>query len=104
MMQNMSDNVYTLKQRIDEAEQSGEVISVLNVLAPLLAENTSSQELYYLLVDAFQALRTLTHENVSDGEQVILTYLLNYLEKDSDGTAVQKSATRQLRECLEEWI
>ncbi len=103
-MQNMPDNVSALNQRIDEAEQSGEVVAVLNVLAPLLAENTSSQELYYVLVDAFQALRRLTSENGLDGEQVILTYLLDYLEKDSDGTAVQKSATRQLRECLEEWI
>ena len=104
MMQHMPDNVYTLKQRVDEAEQSGDVVSVLNMLVPLLAENTSSRELYDLLVDAFHALRTLASEQVSDGEQVILTYLLDHLEKDSDGTAVQKSATRQLRECLEEWI
>lgn len=103
-MQNMPDNVSTLQQRIDEAEQSGEVVSVLNELAPLLAENASSQELYYVLVDAFQALRRLTSEHGSDGEQLIRTYLLDYLEKDSDGTAIQKSATRQLRECLEEWI
>jgi HEAT repeats len=103
-MQHMPDNIYTLKRRIDEAEQSSEIVWVLDVLAPLLAENTSSRELYDLLVDAFQALRTLTSEHVSDGEQVILTYLLDYLEKDSDGTAIQKSATRQLRECLEEWI
>lgn len=77
---------------------------MLNELAPLLPENTSSQELYYLLVDAFQALQRLTAEKASDGEQAILTSLLDHLEKDSDGTAVQTSATRQLRECLEEWI
>src|SRR5439155_17367891 len=93
-----------LKRRIDEAEQSSEIVWVLDVLAPLLAENTSSRELYDLLVDAFEALRTLTSEQVSHGEQVILTYLLDHLEKDSDGTAVQKSATRQLRECLGEWM
>lgn len=104
MMQNMPDNVYTLRRRIDEAEYSSEVIAVLNELAPLLPENTSSQELYYLLVDAFQALQRLTAEKASDGEQAILTSLLDHLEKDSDGTAVQTSATRQLRECLEEWI
>jgi len=104
MMQQMPDDVSTLKLRIDEAEHSSDVVSVLKVLAPLLAENTSSQELSYLLVDAFQALRTLTSEQGADGEQVILMYLLDYLEKDSDGTAVQKSATRQLRECLEEWM
>ncbi len=103
-MQHMPDNMYTLKRRIDEAEQIGDVIPVLEVLAPLLAENTSSRELYDLLVDAFQALRVLTSEQVSDGEHLILTYLLDYLEKDSDGTAIQKSATRQLRECLEAWI
>ena len=104
MMQNTPDNVYTLQRRIDEAEHSGEVVAVLNELAPLLPENTSSQELYYLLVDAFGALRRLTSEKASDGEQIILTFLLDHLEKDSAGTAVQKSATRQLRECLEEWI
>src|SRR6266567_4094889 len=103
-MQYMPDNLYTLKRRIDEAEQSSEIVSVLEVLAPLLAENTSSRELYNLLSDAFQALRALTSEQVSDGEHLILTYLLDYLEKDSDGTAIQKSETRQLRECLETWI
>jgi hypothetical protein len=103
-MWNMPDNLYTLKQRIDEAGQSGEIVGVLDVLAPLLTENTSSRELYSVLVDAFQALRTLTSEHVAEGEQVILMYLLDYLEKDSDGTAIQKNATRQLRECLKEWI
>src|SRR5947207_11396193 len=100
----MSGNVDALKQRIDGAEQSSEIISVLNVLAPLLTENTTSQELYDLPVDAFQALRVLTSENLSEGEQVILTYLLDYLEKDSNGTRVQQNATRQLRECLEGWL
>jgi hypothetical protein len=103
-MQPMPDNLYTLKQRIEEAEHSGEVIAVLHALAPLLVEDTSSRERYDLLVDAFGALQRLTAEQVAEGGQGILAYMLDYLEKDSDGTAVQKSATRQLRECLQDWI
>jgi hypothetical protein len=100
----MPDHAAMLKQRIDEAEHSSEVVAVLDRLAPLLAENPSSQELSYVLVDAFQALRTLTSEQRAEGEQEILAYLLDYLEKDSHGTAIQQSATSQLRECLETWI
>jgi len=104
MMQNTPEHVYALRQRIDEAERSDDVVAVLGVLQSLLPENASSQELYYLLVDAFGALRRLTADKTPDGEQAMLTYLLDYLEKDSDGTAVQRSTTGQLRECLEEWI
>src|SRR6266705_2449407 len=90
-MQYMPDNLYTLKRRIDEAEQSSEIVSVLEVLAPLLAENTSSRELYNLLSDAFQALRALTSEQVSDGEHLILTYLLDYLERTAMGLQSKKA-------------
>lgn len=102
-MQQMPENILTLKRRIDEADRSSDVVEVLDILGPLLVEN-SSQELYRLLIEAFQALRLHTSDHMTDGEHVIRTYLLDYLEKDSDGPAFQKSATRQLRECLEEWM
>ncbi|GHP00794.1 hypothetical protein KSF_108410 [Reticulibacter mediterranei] len=100
----MPDIIETLKQRIDEAEHSDDVVVVLTQLAPLLVEDPSSKDRYDLLVDAFHALQTLTSEWVLEGEHVILTYLLDYLEQDSYGTSVQQSTTRQLRECLEAWI
>lgn len=103
-MQHMPDNIYPLKRRIEEAEQSSEVVAVLEELTSLLVENTTSREYYSLLVDIFQALRILTAESMSEGERIILAYLLDFLEMDSDGTAIKKNATRQLRECLEEWM
>jgi hypothetical protein len=55
-MQHMPDNVSTLKRRIDEAEQIGEVVPVLEVLAPLLAENASSRELYHSVIFSAHSL------------------------------------------------
>src|SRR5258706_824471 len=103
-MQSIPDNLYLLRQQIETAEQSDDVLSVLRTLAPFLTESSDSQEIYHLLADAFATLQILTSGNEQEGERIILTHLLGYLEQDSQGTATQKNATRLLRECLEEWI
>ena len=104
-MQHTPGDSASLQQQLMAASHSDDVIAVLNDLAPLLSEQRSSRAYYTLLVDIFQALRALTVEDPTEGEYLIDTHLLDYLEQESnDGTAIQLDATRQLRECLEEWM
>lgn len=103
-MQSMPDDLFLLQQQVEVAKQSNDILSVLQKIRPFLIENRDSQETYRLLVDSFTALQILTSRNEQEGEQFILEHLLGYLEQDSQGTAIQKNATRLLRECLEEWI
>jgi len=77
---------------------------VLRTFPPFLVHKSDSQEIYRLLIDAFAALQIFTSKNEPEGELLMRTYLLDYLEQDSQGTATQKIAPGLLRECLQEWI
>jgi len=104
MMHEMSNNLYAIRQKIDQSTRSDELVHVIEEITPHLAGDQNSRELYQLLVDAFQSLRMLTSGDVHQGEQVIRNHLLGYLEQDSHGSAVQRHATSELRECLDAWI
>lgn len=103
-MQHSTEGLYVLKQRIERARQSSDILSVLEEIASMLHRDTSSQELYTLLINLFQVLQVLTVENSRNADHLIRTYLLDYLELDSNGTLLQEDVTRQLRECLIAWM
>src|SRR4051794_4916189 len=104
MMHNMPDNLYALRQKIDQPTSSDELVHVIDEISPNLSNKEDAREFYQLLVDAFQSLRVLTAGNVHQGEHVIRNRLLDYLEQDSHGSAIQQHATSQLRECLSAWL
>src|SRR6266702_4605895 len=102
MMNEMSNNLYAIRQKIDQSTRSDEFVQVIEEITRHLAGDQNSREWYQLLVDAFQSLRTLTSEDVHQGEQIIRNHRLAYLEQYSHGAAVQRHATSELRECLDE--
>src|SRR6266704_2331104 len=77
MMNDIPNNLYTFRQRIDQSKQSSEVIKLI---------------------------QEITRESVAEGERLILEYLLPYLVHDGDAPVSILSAISRLRECLVTWF
>ena len=52
MMHEMSNNLYAIRQKIDQSTRSDELVHVIEEITPHLAGDQNSRELYQLLVDA----------------------------------------------------
>jgi hypothetical protein len=104
MMNDIPNNLYTFRQRIDQSKQSIEVIKLIQEIDPLLSNGNTYSDAYDLLVIAFQALQELTRNSVIEAERLIPEYLLPYLVHDSDAPVSILSAISRLRECLIVWF
>ncbi len=104
MMNNSPNNFYLFRQRIDQSTQSGEIVVLIQEIDSLRSDEGISLNAYDLLVVAFQALQELTRENVSEGERLIVEYLLPYLFPNGNAPVGTLSAIGRLRECLVEWF
>ncbi len=103
MNHDMSNNLYWLKQRIDQSTNCDElVVLIREELTPLLPHKAQGQVAASLLVEAFRVMQRLTTADAALGELMIREYLLNYLEEEETG--IQTRLASQLRECLVDWF
>jgi len=100
MMNDIPNDFYTLRQRIDQSTHNGEIIQIIQEIAQFISSDNADSEAYDLLADAFQASQRFTRKNPTSGEHIIIEYLLPYLEQDRDVPEKASYAITRLRECL----